>query len=523
MSEHGDNQRGSDSSPQPAPGLDASQVPAAMAQQLQSFVENIDELIYFHSLDGSMSLLNRAYERITGYSPEEYHQDPFLWKKIIHPDDIKEGEHFFAELAGTIESYETEYRLQRKDGQWRWIHSRMFAARDAEGRIIGYNCIDRDVTEQKQLQEQFVQAQKMEAIGRLAGGVAHDIRNQLTVISGYCDLLLRDGGLDDDVIDALQQVRGAVKRATGTTGQLLAFSRKQVLKPELLELGQVLTDMVGPLSKMIGEDVRVELNRESDRIWVEVDRALLEQAVMNLALNARDAMPEGGRLMLTAERTRTSTLPGSGAVASLRVRDEGCGMDEKTRKQIFEPFFTTKDVGKGTGLGLSMVYGFVKQSGGEVEVHSSLGEGAEFVIYLPVAPSLDQVDASPNANGETDRGNETVLVVEDEEVVRQLICRLLGRKGYSVLEAPNGAEAEAAAAEHEGPIHLLLTDVVMPVLGGPELAKRLQQSRPDTKVLFITGYAESLPDSGRGPRVLVKPFEPKALLVAVREVLDGVA
>jgi PAS domain S-box-containing protein len=387
----------------------------------------------------------------------------------------------------------------------------------------------RDITEQKHLEEQLRQAQKMEAVGRLAGGVAHDFNNQLTVIKGYCDLLLYDAAIEGAAREALSEMRQAAARAADLTGQLLAFSRKQVLRPAVLDLNEVLAAMEGPLRRIIGEDVELRFVRASGLGNVLADRGLVEQALMNLVVNARDALPRGGRITI-----ETANLAGGPTVAApeglpagecvvLTVADNGIGMDEPTRQRIFEPFFTTKSVGKGTGLGLSMVYGFVRQSGGAVTVESEPGHGTVLRIILPrVRQSAERL---PPAAGPDDArgGSETILVVEDDANVRQLVAQVLRRAGYNVLEAACSDEALPLGDHYGHDIHVLITDVVMPGLQGPELAARLRAVRPDIKVLLITGYAEHaalaqdhLPP---GSVLLTKPFEPAAVLRTVRWLL----
>ncbi len=377
---------------------------------------------------------------------------------------------------------------------------------------------------------QLRQAQKMEAIGRLAGGIAHDFNNLLTVINGYTDLLLRKLGADDPLRVNATEIGKAGDRAAVLTRQLLAFSRRQVLAPKILDLNSVLQNMDTMLRRMVGEDVELVLRFQPDLGRVKADPGQMEQVVMNLAVNAHDAMAGGGRLMVEFANVDRGTLEANpawkgGAYVRMKVSDTGCGMDAETASHIFEPFFTTKGEGKGTGLGLSTVYGIVKQSGGWISVESSPGVGTTFFIYLPRAEGeLEAVAERPRAAAEW-RGTETVLLVEDEEQVRDLAREFLEMNGYDVVETPSAQDAVTISLNHVGPIHLMLTDVVMPQMNGPELYERLAPLRPEMKVIYMSGYTDrALVESGRisgGADYLPKPFTLEALAAKVRNVLDG--
>ena len=396
--------------------------------------------------------------------------------------------------------------------------------------------VRRELAERQQAQAALVetearlrQAQKMEAIGTLAGGVAHDFRNQLTVISGYADLLAADRGLAPHQTRRAEAIQQAAGRSTQLTAQLLAFSRKQLLQPEPLDLSDVVRELAPSLRRLIREDIAFVTDGCRPGAQVYVDRTQAEQALMNLCANARDAMPNGGRLEVStdvvdvgAEQAAGRGEPGRYAV--LTVTDDGVGMDEETSSRIFEPFYTTKEVGNGTGLGLSMVYGFAQQSGGWVELKSSPGSGAVFRVLLPHGAAIEQhAPISPRPGGPTD-GHETVLVVEDDQFVRELEVETLRRHGYRVLAPRDPEEALTIGRGHPGPIHLLVSDVVMPGMSGPELCRHLQQARPDIRVLFVSGYSEnSLVDRGvvrRGTHLLPKPFTPDDLARMARQVLD---
>jgi len=387
-----------------------------------------------------------------------------------------------------------------------------------------------DITERKQLEVQLRQAQKMEAIGRLAGGVAHDFNNVLTAIFGYVDILREELPADSTAQRDLAEVRKASERAASLTKQLLAFSRQQVLEPMVLEPTALIEDFEKMLHRLIGEDVELRLSLARDTGNVLADPGQLQQVLMNLAVNARDAMPTGGKLILETANAELSeqyaelhqpVVPGR--YVMLAVSDTGTGMTPETRARIFEPFFTTKEKGKGTGLGLSTVYGIVKQSGGYVWVYSELGRGTTFKIYLP------RVDAAPDTllparEPVTVAGTETILLAEDDAVLRPLAKGLLEKLGYTVLDAADAVEALEAARQYTEVIHLLLTDVVMPGASGRELARRLESHRPDVKVLYVSGYTDdAIVHHGMlepGLNFLQKPFTPAALARKVREVLD---
>jgi PAS domain S-box-containing protein len=436
---------------------------------------------------------------------------------------------------------EAEYRIVLPDGSIRWVSVRGQPFFDGEGavrrpvRTVGATT---DITAQKRaqaekakLEEQLFQAQKMESVGRLAGGVAHDFNNLLTVINGYSQLALTGLTTASPLWSSLDEIRKAGERAVGLTSQLLAFSRKQILQTRVLELNSVVRDMQPMLERLMGEDVDVRVVLAAPGSAVRADRHQLEQVIMNLAVNARDAMPGGGRLLietagveLDAGFARLHPGVNAGRYEMLVVSDSGTGMDEETRRRIFEPFFTTKPAGHGTGLGLAMVQGIVAQSGGQISVYSELGRGTAFKIYLPAleetAPEA-QAPAKVAALG----GTETVLVIEDMAEVRQYAVATLESYGYRVMEAENGGAALAICEREREPIHLVLSDVVMPGLRGPELASRLKKLRPESKVLLMSGYTDNaLAGTGESngcAGFIQKPFGPEQLAAKVREVLDA--
>jgi two-component system, cell cycle sensor histidine kinase and response regulator CckA len=410
------------------------------------------------------------------------------------------------------------------------------ALRDAAGAVQGAICMALDVTDRKQLEEQFRQAQKMEAVGRLAGGIAHDFNNLLMVIQGYADLLAERLPVNDPLHRNAEQIQSAAQRASGLTRQLLAFSRKQIMAPAVLNVHTIVADLEKILRRMIGEDVHLETSTSPDLWLVKADRSQIEQVVMNLAVNARDAMPNGGRLTIEtsnvefdASRTHAPAVLVPGKYVMLAVTDNGCGMDEKTQAHIFEPFFTTKEQGKGTGLGLATVYGVVKQSGGYIWVYSEPGLGTTFKIYLPKIEEDTSAGRHDTRIGSASlpRGSEVVLLVEDEKGVRELAREYLEMSGYTVLEAENGHTALELAAMHVGPIHLLLTDVVMPGISGRELADRIVNIRPEIKILYMSGYTDqSVVRHGvlQADAVLLqKPFTLASLASKLREILPAPA
>ncbi len=388
-----------------------------------------------------------------------------------------------------------------------------------------------DITEQRRTEEQLRHVQKMEAVGQLAGGIAHDFNNVITVVNSFCDLALSGLREHDPLREDLMEIRKAGKRAAALTRQLLAFSRRQVLRPEVLNLNQVLDGIEGMLRRLIGEDIELVVSRTADLGSVRADPGQIEQVVMNLVVNSRDAMPEGGKLTietanveLDEEEARVRIGVRPGPHVTLSVSDTGCGMDEQTRARIFEPFFTTKESGKGTGLGLATVYGIVKQSGGSVCVDSEPGRGTTFEICLPRELTAPEAELRTERPAGQATGTETVLVVEDEEAVRNLTRRILTAAGYTVLMAANAGEALLACERRTQPVHLLLTDVVMPLMSGRELAERLAQACPGMTVLFMSAYADNAIMSHgtleRGVHFIAKPFAAEDLTRKVREVLD---
>jgi PAS domain S-box-containing protein len=475
---------------------------------------------------------------LLGYRPHELLDDPGFWAGRVHPDDLREVGPELARLPDQGHQ-SLEYRFRHRAGDYRWVHDERRLVRDPAGAPLEVVGSWLDVTERREaeaargrLEAQLRQSQKMEAIGRLAGGIAHDFNNLLTVITGRSDLLLRRLGGDEALARDAELVLRTAERAASLTRQLLVFSRKQVVEPRIVDLNVVVRNMERMLGRLIGEDVELVIQAAPDLGRVKADTGQLEQVIMNLAVNARDAMPRGGRLVLETANVDVSAADTGvhgairpGRYVMLAVADTGCGMDAETLSHLFEPFFTTKGPERGTGLGLSTVYGIVKQSEGEIAVESELGRGATFRIYLPRAGDPAPAEEARAGGSRYAPGSETVLLVEDDASVRKLAREILRISGYAVLEAPEGQAALALAAAHPGPIQLLVTDVVMPGIDGREVAERLVRLHPEARVLFLSGYTDdAIAEHGvAGPAtpLLHKPFSPAVLARTVRAVLDG--
>jgi len=498
-------------------------------ERFRTMFESAPTATMLLGVDGSIVAVNRSLEALFGYTEDEFRRLPT--GDHVHPDDREESALMYAELVrGERDSYRREARFVTKDGRMLITHLAAALVRDGDGKpnyVIG---MAEDVTEQKQLEEQLRQSQKLEAIGRLAGGVAHDFNNMLTAIGGYTAFALEHADEGTPLRSDLDEISKATARAALLTRQLLAFSRKQVLKPELLNLNGIVVELETMLRPLIGEDIVLTTQLDPALGPIEADPGQLHQVVMNLVVNARDAMPAGGPLSIeTANADVQDEGDGSippGRYVTLTVRDAGEGIDDATLSQIFEPFFTTKESDKGTGLGLATVYGIVKQSGGYVAVESEVGVGSEFTIHLRRADDVRQPrpEATPALAPAVprDAGGKVVLVVEDEDVVRGLVRQVLQGTGFEVLVARNGEEAFALAAEHH--VDVLLSDLMMPNLGGQEVAERLRTSHPELKVVFMSGYAETgiLADGvlPPGTTFLAKPFTFSELTEKVQGLLD---
>jgi PAS domain S-box-containing protein len=497
-------------------------------QQYQSILNNAIFGIFISTPDGRVVEANPALARMLGEEGAGNVLSRNMNDLYARPAD--RARLVADALAGARTTAEVEWK--RKDGTSFPVRLNWNVIRLPDGQEA-FEVIAEDLTERRTLEQQLRQAQKLEAVGRLAGGVAHDFNNRLTVISGQAELMMAELRADSPLREHAEAIMGSARRAADLTAQLLAFSRRQVARPRPLDLEVVVRGVDLVLKRLVGEEV--ELATDLQPVGsVRADPGQVEQILLNLCTNARDAMPEGGRITISTEqrrlsadaaRTRVDAVAGDYGV--LVVTDTGQGMDEETRQRVFEPFFTTKPPGKGTGLGLSTVYGITVQSGGHLRVYSWPGKGTRFEIWLPIAADGELLEPLPEAGAAPPPprmgGRETILVAEDEDPVRRIVVTTLARAGYQVLEAPDGPNALSTARDHEGPIHLLVTDVVMPGMRGPELAERLARARTGVRVLFISGYTDQADLGGDGNlrrAFLAKPFTPEELRTVVRVVLD---
>lgn len=498
--------------------------------RFRQLAEHIREAFFVVDIQEQRTVyISPTWSEIWGRPLSEGYARPEAWMEAVHPEDrprLIAGRQQLARGEPNIDTF----RVVRPDGSVRWVRGRAFPIRNEKGEVYRIAGVSEDITELKQTELQLLQAQKMEAVGRLAGGVAHDFNNLLTVIMSYSDLLAEGFAEGSHERADLAEIRKAGAQAASLTNQLLAFSRQQMLEPIVLDLNDLLTDVRKMLQRVIGEDVELALRLTPDIGNVRADPGRLQQVVMNLAVNSRDAMPTGGKLTietakveLTQEYADAHQTVVPGVYVMMAVTDSGIGMDAETQARVFEPFYTTKEKGRGTGLGLSTVYGIVKQSGGFIWLYSEPGQGTTFKIYLPRVDAPAEL-ALPQRAATTLSGSETVLLVEDDAMMRPLVQGILQRRGYRVLTAEHAEAALALAEQHVGPIHLLLTDVVMPGASGRELASRLAKSRPETRVLYMSGYTDdAIVRHGlleRGLNYLQKPFTPGLLAEKVRQVLE---
>jgi two-component system, cell cycle sensor histidine kinase and response regulator CckA len=482
------------------------------------------------SLDGHWLKVPPTLCRLLGL--EEHRLLGTSIDELLHPEhaEMEGWEHL---VRGEARTVDLETRWRRPDGKPLWMYLNASLVQDTAGEPLYLLLYLRDITERKSLEDQLRQAQKMEAVGQLAGGIAHDFNNLLTAILGSTELLLADTPPDDPRREDVQEISRSAHRAAALVRQLLAYSRKQVLQPRRVDLNAIVREMGAMLRRVVGEPIELRLDLDPGLGHVTADPGQLEQVIANLGVNARDAMPRGGTLTITTSNVTgrgvtaaaDEGLSAAGPLVSLAVTDTGIGMDDEVRGRLFEPFFTTKELGRGTGLGLATVYGIVRQSGGHIQVRSRPGEGSSFTVYLPRAEAPRPARGALAAAAPVSGGSETVLVAEDEEAVRHLVCRVLRAKGYRVLEARHAEAALDLAAATAEPIDLLVSDLVMPGLGGRALADRLLNLRPALRVLFITGYApEAVERQGRLPAghgLLEKPFTADQLAHKVRETLTA--
>ncbi len=497
--------------------------------RLALIVDSSPDAIIGKTVDGIITSWNKGAERIYGYTAEEVVGRSIA--VLAPPDRQEEVQRVLADIRNGQQLEQVETIRVRKDGQLLNVSLSVWPVRDANGTIIGASTIARDVTAQKRSEDHLRQAQKMEAIGRLAGGVAHDFNNLLSIISA-CAELLRPHVSGELPLELVGHVRDASKRGSSLTHQLLAFSRKQPAQARVVDLNAGLQGISKLLRPLLGDDVRVVLTPRSQVAMVEADPGHLDQLVLNLAVNSRDAMPHGGKFVIETDtvefdeafaREHPPVTPGR--YVMLAVSDNGIGMDASIRTRIFEPFFTTKDVGKGTGLGLATVYGIVHQNRGHIWVYSELGHGTSFKIYLPcAAEKAGFVNEADEEHVPAKVEGVTVLLVEDDPLLRRLTKHMLEDQGYTVIEAENGSAALEKSASHKGSLDLVLTDVVMPVVSGPQLILQLVESRPESKFLYMSGYTgELVTEQGADSNIalLEKPFTRASLLRAVQRALQG--
>lgn len=493
-------------------------------------VEQAAEAVIITDTEGAIEYVNPAFERMAGYSASEVlGHNPRLLKSG------RQDAAFYGNLWATLARGETwigRMSNRRKDGSEYEVEAVLSPIRDANGWTMNYVSIARDITREVQLEQQFREAQKMEAIGRLAGGIAHDFNNLLTSILGFARFAREAAGAESTIAEDVDEVLRAAERAAQLTKQLLTFSRRQVVQVEPLDINSVLIEMDRLLRRTLGENVELVTLPDPDAGGVQADIGLLEQAIMNLAINARDAMPQGGTLTLQTQRMQIppeNMLLRNGASnigdrVRLTVADTGVGMSADVREHCFEPFFTTKEKGKGTGLGLALVYNIVHQFEGSIEVESTPGNGTRVHLLFPRVDSPLAAARPAAEDAGVPGGTETILVVEDEESVRRLTVRLLTDLGYHVLEARNGSEALLLFLQHVEPVHLVLSDIVMPQMGGPEMVGRMWKARPGFRVLYISGFTDSSslpsPEPGVSASLLLKPFTQERLARKVRDVLD---
>ena len=515
---------------------------SALKESEKKFQQFYDEApVGYHELDtkGRITRVNRKELQMLGYSAGEMLGKP-IWDFFEEEDTTRKV--ILAKLSGDVSFHNTfERTYRRKDGSTLPVLVEDRVMRAPDNKIIAIRSTVEDITERRRTEEalrkseeQLRQWQRVEAIGRLAGGVAHDFNNLLMTIKGCSELLLGAFDRRDPRREEVEEILKAADRATALTRQLLAFGRRQVLQPQVLDLNAVVMNMDKMLRRLIGEDVQLITSLDSDLWSVKVDPGMIEQVVMNLAVNSRDAMPNGGKLTIETSNVthdeeyashHVSVKPGY--YVMLAISDTGCGMDKETQSHLFEPFFTTKETGKGTGLGLSTVYGIIKQSEGNIWAYSEPGLGTTFKIYLPRAEKAAKAykpKLKPKEAG-VQGGTETILLVEDEEAVRSMVSKVLQNKGYTVLEAHQGNEAIEVSGRYEGSINLMVTDVIMPQMSGRELAGRLAPMRPEMHVLYMSGYPDNtIVQHGvlePGTAFLQKPFTINALELKVREILDG--
>ncbi len=512
--------------------VEAAAVLRRSEERFSYLIQNLSDVITIVAVDGTMLYQSPSIERVAGYQPSELLGKSLL--AFVHPEDAPAVRAALERLTLNVGSAAPpEYRFRRRDGSWVWLESvgNNLLNDVAVGGIV---VTSRDVTGRRALEEQVRQSQKMEAVGRLAGGIAHDFNNLLMVIRGYAEIVMEEDSATPPVRKNVETIVRTTESAASLTRQLLSFSRKHVFSPQVLDLNSLVNHMSEMLLGVLRDEMEFVVRLDPDFCCVSADPGQIEQVIMNLVVNARDAMPQGGKLTLETAHiaseapraSRPSALP-RGDYVMLGVTDTGVGMDRETQSRIFEPFFTTKSKEEGTGLGLSVVYNIVRASGGHVRVNSEPGRGSTLQVFFPrvAAPPQPQTVEAPAKTSRA--GKETILVAEDQPDLRWMICQFLQELGYSVLEAKDGGDAVALAEHYNNAIDVLLTDVVMPHIRGSEVARRLSRSRPDMKVIYMSGYTEgefgAVPGENLGPgnTLLQKPFELDSLALKIREVLEA--
>ena len=496
----------------------------AAEQRYRRLAENAPDIVFRYELSPQrrFAYVSPVIAAVTGYSPEEYYADPDLGFKIVLPDDRHLLESALRGDAG--QGGTATMRWTHKNGNLVWIEQRSAVVRDHNNQAVAVEGIARDISERRQLEDQLRHSQKMDAIGRLTAGVAHDFNNLLTVINGYSDLSLREIPAGSPVRRKIDEVKKAGDQAAALTRQLLAFGRKQVSQPKLVDVNAAVTSNLGILRRVIGEDIQLVTVLDPALRTVKCDEGQIEQVLLNLAVNARDAMSRGGKLTIQTANAGASEA-GAGQIM-LSVGDTGCGMEAATQLRVFEPFFTTKESGRGTGLGLSIVSSIVKQNGGKIDLDSQPGEGTTFRIYLPSAEAAPVIPAARPVNV-LRVGSETILVVEDDGAVRDFVCTILEDAGYRVVTARHGHHALEICQQQKTPFALVVTDLVMPHMNGPVFVEKLRCLTPEVKVLYTSGYADDAVarhgDLDPDAPFIRKPFSSDLLLQTVREALDAVA
>jgi PAS domain S-box-containing protein len=506
-------------------------------QRFRTLITATAQIVWWADPEGNVYQPIPSWQAFTGRTFEE--TKGAGWIGSIHPDDASNALRVWTEAVKERSLHETEYRIRRHDGEYRWFIVRAVPILSVDGKVREWVATCTDISKRKEAEDklkskelELQRSQRLDAVGKLAGGIAHDFNNLLAAIMGPAELAMAHLQEGHPVRDDLRDIRNAALRASELTRKLLAFGRQTVMTPVVLDVNEGIESAGRLLRRLIGESIKLELVPRATHPTVRTDRTQFEQIIVNLAVNARDAMPDGGRLTIETETIDIETSMSEeyrgltpGRYVQISVSDTGTGMDPETQKQIFEPFFTTKSHEKGTGLGLSTVYGIVRQSGGHIWVYSELGQGSVFKVYLPYVDAKATDVGSTKHDVETPRGTETVLLAEDEEQIRRVSVRLLSELGYEVLPAANGAEALELAAKHDGSIDILLSDVVMPEMNGIELWERLRMERPALPALFMSGWASDAVVrhgilDGQVP-FLQKPFSTQHLGLKIREILDA--